>query len=183
MLFFLPTRFILYHMTEYKRRKALQGSYVKIKGTDVLSTWKVLYGIVLLPMLFGVSNLVFFLILYYRYEQRFWNAFRFTLWFSVLFPLYVYTATLMYDHLYNNGRLLFIRIKYFIMFRKRGVKKMKELGAERVELEKKIIDTINRHKETILKHETDRRIIIERSNDTSFSQERLNELSTFMESL
>ena len=170
-------------MSEQKRKKALKNSYVKIKATDVLTTWKVLYSIVILPVVFGISNMIFFLMLYYRYELHFYNSLRFTFWFSILFPIYVYTATLMYDHLYDNGRLLFIRIKNFIMFRKRGIKKLKELNAMRLDLEKKIIDVINKYKENILKHETDMRIIEKRSDDTSFSQERLNQLSAFMENL
>lgn len=41
---------------------ALKGSTVKIAGRDVLATWKLLVGLVLLPTLYALYSLIVFII-------------------------------------------------------------------------------------------------------------------------
>lgn len=40
--------------------EALAGSTVKISGRDVLATWKLLVGLVLIPTLYGIYTLIVF---------------------------------------------------------------------------------------------------------------------------
>lgn len=41
---------------------ALKGSTVKIAARDILATWKILVGLVLLPTLYGFYSLIMFIV-------------------------------------------------------------------------------------------------------------------------
>ncbi|KAF7728361.1 hypothetical protein EC973_006302 [Apophysomyces ossiformis] len=58
----LPTLVIAKAISIRKAREALAGSSVKISGRDVLATWKLLVGLVLLPTLYGLYSLVVLLL-------------------------------------------------------------------------------------------------------------------------
>lgn len=56
----LPVVIVAKVISAKKARKALQGSTVKIAGRDVLATWKILIGLVLLPTMYGIYTLSLF---------------------------------------------------------------------------------------------------------------------------
>ncbi|KAI9302049.1 hypothetical protein BJ944DRAFT_167971 [Cunninghamella echinulata] len=56
----LPIAIIAKVISTRKAREALAGSSVKISGRDVLATWKLLVGLVLIPTLYGVYTLIVF---------------------------------------------------------------------------------------------------------------------------
>jgi uncharacterized membrane protein len=51
---------IIRNMVETERKKALAGSNVKLYGRDVMASFKIVYGIMLLPLGIGVLMLVIF---------------------------------------------------------------------------------------------------------------------------
>ncbi|CAO3640064.1 unnamed protein product [Cunninghamella blakesleeana] len=56
----LPIAIIAKVISTRKARQALAGSTVKISGRDVLATWKLLVGLVLIPTLYGIYTLIVF---------------------------------------------------------------------------------------------------------------------------
>lgn len=59
----LPIAIVAKIISAKKAKAALRGSTVKIAGRDVLATWKILIGLVLLPTVYGLYTFVLFLAL------------------------------------------------------------------------------------------------------------------------
>jgi glycerol-3-phosphate O-acyltransferase/dihydroxyacetone phosphate acyltransferase len=59
----LPVAVVAKIFSAKKAREALRGSTVKIAGRDVLATWKILVGFVLLPTIYGLYTLLLFITL------------------------------------------------------------------------------------------------------------------------
>lgn len=59
----LPIVIVAKVISANKARAALRGSTVKIAGRDVLATWKILIGLVLLPTVYGFYTFLLFLAL------------------------------------------------------------------------------------------------------------------------
>ncbi|CAO3695281.1 unnamed protein product [Umbelopsis ramanniana] len=59
----LPVAIVAKIFSAKKAREALRGSTVKIAGRDVLATWKILVGFVLLPTIYGLYTLLLFITL------------------------------------------------------------------------------------------------------------------------
>ncbi|KAG0166094.1 hypothetical protein DFQ30_007588 [Apophysomyces sp. BC1015] len=60
----LPAMIIVATISQKKAAAALKSSTVKIAGRDVLATWKVLVGVVVLPTLYAFYSLIVFLIVF-----------------------------------------------------------------------------------------------------------------------
>ncbi|KAG2210538.1 hypothetical protein INT47_002480 [Mucor saturninus] len=58
----LPVVIVAKVISQNKARAALKSSSVKIAGRDVLATWKLLVGLVLLPTLYALYSLIMFVI-------------------------------------------------------------------------------------------------------------------------
>ncbi|CEP11763.1 hypothetical protein [Parasitella parasitica] len=58
----LPVVIVAKVISQKKAKDALKSSTVKIAGRDVLATWKLLVGLVLLPTLYGLYSLIVFVI-------------------------------------------------------------------------------------------------------------------------
>ncbi|KAM3578530.1 hypothetical protein VKS41_008916 [Umbelopsis sp. WA50703] len=59
----LPIAVVAKYISTRKAKEALAGSSVKLAGRDVLATWKLLVGLVLIPTLYGLYSLVAFILL------------------------------------------------------------------------------------------------------------------------
>ena len=58
----LPVVIVAKVISQKKAQAALKSSSVKIAGRDVLATWKLLVGLVLLPTLYGFYSLIMFIV-------------------------------------------------------------------------------------------------------------------------
>lgn len=58
----LPVVIVAKVISQRKAQAALKGSSVKIAGRDVLATWKLLVGLVLLPTLYAFYSLIMFIV-------------------------------------------------------------------------------------------------------------------------
>lgn len=58
----LPVVIVAKIISQKKARAALKSSSVKIAGRDVLATWKLLVGLVLLPTLYALYSLIMFIV-------------------------------------------------------------------------------------------------------------------------
>jgi len=59
----LPIAVVAKYISTRKAKEALAGSSVKLAGRDVLATWKLLVGLVLIPTLYGLYSLLAFIFL------------------------------------------------------------------------------------------------------------------------
>ncbi|KAG7660394.1 uncharacterized protein J8A68_006098 [[Candida] subhashii] len=58
VILFSPVFVIGNHISKIKQKQALAGSVVKIRATDVISTWKVLVALVIAPMLYIFHSII-----------------------------------------------------------------------------------------------------------------------------
>ena len=65
----------------------------------------------------------------------------------------------MYDDLYLNGRLLYIKFFKLMIFKKRGRKRLEEMNQRRAKLEEELVSVVSKYKDDILKEETSELII------------------------
>ena len=175
--------YIINTINELKRKKALSNSYVKIKATDVLTSNTIQLCIVVIPLVNFLCSGALFLTLYTVCGFNFYFSIRFTIWFFCLFPFYIYFGTWLYDDLLENGRMVYFRIKHFFVFRKRGLRNLKKLSIECLELEKKILDIMHKHKDSLLQDESDQMIVKDRMVDSEQIEAKVQEISEFIASL
>ena len=85
-----PLGLLIKYLSEKERRKALAGSSVKIKGTDVVASFKVMSSFVIFPVASLIYTLVFRLVLYHSFGVRGTALNLATLLFILFWPLYSY---------------------------------------------------------------------------------------------
>ncbi|KAI9269048.1 hypothetical protein BDA99DRAFT_503349 [Phascolomyces articulosus] len=56
----MPIMVVAKVLSYFKAKEALAGSSVKVRGRDVLATWKFLVGLILIPTLYGLYTLIVF---------------------------------------------------------------------------------------------------------------------------
>lgn len=61
LLLFSPIFAVTKYISQRKAREALAGSLVKLSGKDVIATWKLLTALVIVPLLFLVYTVRFFI--------------------------------------------------------------------------------------------------------------------------
>lgn len=122
----LPLKLYIENIAESKRREALAKSNVKIRGNDVVASWKTLACCALSPVYFAITNLIF----YIWYSQRFaGEGFLMrclvTWVFSVLGFIYLAVIVPLSDKLLFHLRVCSVRL--FVVFYKRKVQHLKRM--------------------------------------------------------
>lgn len=84
-----PLASIVALYAERERKKALAGSDVKVKGTDVMASVKAVSSLVFYPFYCGLFTLIFYWICRNYLELSKTKSFEFSFVFVLLFPLYV----------------------------------------------------------------------------------------------
>ncbi|KAI9270869.1 hypothetical protein BY458DRAFT_456174 [Sporodiniella umbellata] len=96
----LPVVVVAKVISEKKADAALKGSTVKIAGRDVLATWKLLVGLVLLPTLYGFYSFVVFIVLLQTELELKWKLI-FPIFTWVFLPFVSY-ASLRFGEIGND---------------------------------------------------------------------------------
>ncbi|KAL1935303.1 hypothetical protein VTP01DRAFT_4443 [Rhizomucor pusillus] len=87
----LPVVIVAKIISAKKAKAAVKGSTVKIAGRDILATWKILVGLVLLPTLYAVYSLVALIfMLQTDYELKYKLLFPLAVW--ILLPFVSYAS-------------------------------------------------------------------------------------------
>ena len=141
--------------------------YVSVKATDVVATYKMLYLVVIVPICLSLYNLLFLLLMMFKYDYHFGAAFKLTIWFSIIFPVYLYYSIRWSDKLLLYMRRSYLRFKYFVFYKETGKTKLKELMTTRLFLQKKIRNLIDYYQDSLLKEETEKRVIRRRDSETN----------------
>lgn len=107
---------------EKERAKALANSEVKLHGYDVLASFKIVYGIVLVPVCTGLIALVAGLYsgckLYADSEGSVWEGFEMTVKFLVIWPIYFYLAISFGDKTMLHAQHLYMRVLSIFIYSK-----------------------------------------------------------------
>ena len=88
MLYVLPVRYMAVNFAEKMRVESLKKSSVKIKGFDVIASWKIMYSVsVMIPYLF-LTCFIYFISFSWRMASTWTGMYQNTLLFLVLWLLY-----------------------------------------------------------------------------------------------
>lgn len=129
---FIATKII----SENKRREALAGSTVKIKGNDVIATWKILVAMGFAPILYTLYSLIG-IVLVHKYYPFVSSAFAFLIFYGIC-VIITYSALIFGDHgmdLYKESRS-----SWLMLTNKQGFEELKQ---QREKLSSEITDIIN----------------------------------------
>mmetsp|Transcript_9662 Transcript_9662/g.18908 ORF Transcript_9662/g.18908 Transcript_9662/m.18908 type:complete len:566 (-) Transcript_9662:878-2575(-) len=97
------------YSAEKERAKALANSEVKLHGYDVLASFKIVYGLVLIPLCSGLIALL--VGLYFGYsEDSFSEGITMAVKFLVLWPVYFYLAISFGDKTWMHAQHLYMRV-------------------------------------------------------------------------
>lgn len=165
LLFMFPIRILLTKVAEAKRQKALKSSFVKIRGNDVLATWKIFYSFIAIPAMLSIWNTVFFLFCYYYYHNSFWNSMKKTGIFMLVFPFYLYFGVFVYDGIELSFRILYANLCNVILTKIDKKDRLKELQDQALVLEDKLLKLIKSFKNELSK-ELQHRIVKRISSDS-----------------
>lgn len=176
MLFFLPLQHIILRIAEKKRIQALSKSYVKIKGTDVLATTKIFYGLVAVPIFLAIYNVLTFLIFYFKVGLRFGLAVEWTSIFAIFFPIYLYIGIVEFDDLKINLRVAWLRLRFFSWNKQEHVRMLEECAKIKFELEKEILQSIKLYAKSHLRDELKEPILNRRLSQAEAEEAKFNEI-------
>lgn len=141
LLFMFPIRQILSAEAEKKRKKALSGSYVKVKGTDVMASWKIILSCVLVPLFLFIWQLLYYLVArFYFHAQR---PFYQSVVFLFLFPLYLYMAVYLFDGIERQLKVLYANVANIVLTKIDKKDRLKELIEQSKVLEKQLLSVIS----------------------------------------
>lgn len=118
---------------EKKRIEALKKSTVKIKGNDVVASWKILIGVFIIPPIINLTAVIFFLTYSQRFASTFVGRYFASVAFLVLLSLYLTFCVQLLNGVKSNMRLCLIRF-FVILYRKT----IARLRARRRDLKKQV---------------------------------------------
>lgn len=152
-IYLAPLRIFLMRYAEQKRIEALKKSTVKIKGNDVVASWKLLIGVFLIPFVIFLTAVLFF----FTYSQRLASGFAGRYFVSCIFYWilfgYLTFSVQMLNGVKTNSRICIIRF-FVVLYRKT----IARLTAKRKELKRSVKDTMDKyskmHDQTLYKRKS-----------------------------
>lgn len=136
VILFAPVFIATKRISEQKRKEALAGSTVKIRGNDVIATWKILVSMGLTPILYTFYSAVG-TYLVKGYYPNLSKVFVFILFYAFSASI-TYSALIFGDKGVELGRS--VRADWAMLIHKQGFNQLKD---ERDELSKNINQFIN----------------------------------------
>lgn len=143
LTFYIPMKFLLEKIIPEQREKALKKSNVKVKGNDVVQTLRIKYSIIIFPILLNFYGLFFFLFNYFYLNLGFLFSLRLQIDFLVWIPVYVYFAMNLFDKQFEHLKIIWFRLKLYLLFRKNYKDQIKNIFQQRYELQKSIQEIFN----------------------------------------
>lgn len=125
---------------EKQRIAALKKSSVKIKGNDVVASWKILIGVFIVPPIINLTTILF----YFTYSKRFASSFigRYlaSCVFCLCLCLYLTVCVQLLNGVKTNMRIC--RIRFFVLI---YIKTIARLRKRRKELKRLVKDTMDKY--------------------------------------
>ena len=125
---------------EQKRIEALKKSTVKIKGNDVVASWKLLIGVFIVPPMINLTSVVFFFTFSKRYASSFIGRYLVSCIFCVFLCLYLTFCVQLLNGVKSNMRLC--RIRFFVILYRKTIARLR---AKRRELKRHVKDVMDKH--------------------------------------
>ncbi len=135
---------------EKKRREALKKSSVKIKGNDVVASWKVLIGVFLVPVYINLISFVFFIFMSKRYATTFSGRVFATFIFCWVLSAYLIFAVQLLNGFKTNFRKCIVRF-WVILYRNR-IKKIRDTRKSLKAMAKAVMDKYSEENEHVFKY-------------------------------
>lgn len=130
-------------IVEKERRKALASSSVKIQARDVIASFKIIYGIMLFPVVLGMIVLVIFGSKLYS-SGSVYDSLYYTFLFIVVWPWYYYLCLIFGDRAMLHLKRLYVRALSIC-----NPTQMELLLAEREEVSVKVNTLVNKFAEEL----------------------------------
>lgn len=125
---------------EKKRLEALKKSSVKIKGNDVVASWKILVGVFLAPAVIFITTIVFHIFVSRKVAFNSLTRILTSLLFFIVLTSYLVMCVQLLNGINTNTRICLVRC-WVILYKN----KIKKLRADRKELKKKVKETMDLH--------------------------------------
>lgn len=125
---------------EKKRIEALKKSTVKIKGNDVVASWKLLIGVFMIPPIINLTSMVFFFTLSKRYATSYIGRYFVSCIFCVILCVYLTACVQLLNGVKSNMRLC--RIRFFVILYRKTIARLR---AKRKDLKRHVKDVMDRH--------------------------------------
>lgn len=125
---------------EKKRVEALKKSSVKIKGNDVVASWKILVGLFIIPPVLNLTTALFFFTFSHRYASTFMGRYLASCVFCVILCLYLTFCVQLLNGVKSNSRRCRIRA-FVILYRKT----IARLRAHRKELKRHVKTVMDKY--------------------------------------
>lgn len=135
---------------EKKRKEALKKSSVKIKGNDVVASWKVLIGVFLVPLYVNLINLIFLIFVSQRYAKTFLGRLFATFVFCWILSLYLIFTVQLLNGFQTNLRKCIVR--FWVVLYVNRIKKIREHRASLKILAKSVMDKYSEQNDQAFKY-------------------------------
>lgn len=143
LTFYIPMKLLLVKIIPKQREKALKKSSVKVKGNDVVQTLRIKYSIIIFPILLNFYGLFFFLFTCCYLKLGFLFSLRLQIDFLFWIPVYLYFAMNLVDKQFEHLKIIWFRLKLYLLFKKNYKEQIKMLFQQRSELQSGIQDLFN----------------------------------------
>eukprot|EP01017_Pseudomicrothorax_dubius_P006599 TRINITY_DN1191_c0_g4_i3.p1 TRINITY_DN1191_c0_g4~~TRINITY_DN1191_c0_g4_i3.p1 ORF type:complete len:395 (+),score=74.35 TRINITY_DN1191_c0_g4_i3:405-1589(+) len=151
LIFTGPIALILRYLSEKERRKALAKSDVKIYGRDVIASHKIITALSILPIVFTIFYAAFYYI-FREFSRK--HRLLFTIFFSILWPLYLYLMIISSGIALTNFRI--VKSRVFLLIYPDYISRLRE---RRAELHKKIQKFVDEHGAEVVKNFEETRVV------------------------
>lgn len=138
-IYIAPIRFYLMKYAEKKRQEALKKSSVKIKGNDVVASWKILIGVFLCPVVVHLTCWIFFFFGSHRFSSTLAGRFQASCIFGFGLALYLLFCVQQLNGIKTHFRLLVVRA-WSVLYKNRITK----IRKDRKVLKRKVKDLMDK---------------------------------------
>ena len=162
---FAPTTTLIAYLSEKERIKCLKGSKVKHYGNDVVGSYKIMLSSFLLPLTCGLHSALLYWLLkrYSRLAPR--SVLKAAVGLFALQPIYALLFVKSYDSFKRSWK----KLKFnFLRLFQRDI--YSEFNREKKDLQKKIIEMVDKLGEEVVENFKDNRVLKREEVQLSESQ-------------
>ena len=108
-----PTTTLIAYQAEKERKRCLKNSEIKVRGTDVVGSYKILLSMIYFPITTGLHTAILYKCLRKFTEYSKEKCWKICLLVPLLMPLYAFLLVKSYDSLgrsWHKLKYLFIRL-------------------------------------------------------------------------
>jgi glycerol-3-phosphate O-acyltransferase / dihydroxyacetone phosphate acyltransferase len=170
-IYIAPIRFYLMKFAEKKRQEALKKSTVKIKGNDVVASWKILVGVFLCPIVVHLTSWVFFFFGADRFAQTVLGRLQVSCLFGIVLALYLLFCVQLLNGVKTHFRLIVVRA-WSVLYKNRIAKIRKDRKLLKKQV-KELMDKLSTLNESSLPYKRKSLVVEERQKQNLLDTEEI----------